>query len=110
MSFSNTEQNYGNASLRVNSGTKGVLTGQGVLFSVVLGINSGAGASGIVAVFDSISGVTNFASGSSAPVLFFTSGGGAQSLYAPQPFFSGLNVSNVSGAGLFVTITYRTGM
>ena len=108
--FVNSDQMYGTKSARISGGVVGVTNGPGVFFTANVAIISGVGASGIIYVYDAPSGAGSPVSGSLAPILFFVSGAAAGATYAPQPFFSGLNVSIVSGIGYAVTVTYRNGI
>lgn len=104
--LTNTQQDYGNKSLRVSGGSVGVLQGAGILFSVAPYITASGATGSIVQVYDSASGAALTAT---APILFYQSGTATMPFYGPQPFLSGLNVLT-SGAGTGVTVTYRAGL
>ena len=108
--FVNSDQMYGVTNTRISGGVVGVQNGKGVLFTIGIAAISGIGVSGIVYVYDAPSGASTPTSGSLAPILFYTSGTATGVTYAPQPFLSGLNISIVSGTGIAVTLTYRTGI
>lgn len=115
MAFTTNQTPYGTSTRRVvgSTGTTCVASGNGVLISVIPSINSGLVASGLAYVYDAVSGYAFPASGSANVPIFACVSGGALvgvPLVVNAAFYSGLQVQNLSGAGLEITVVYRKGI
>jgi len=122
MPFTNSEQLYGVQTAYVSGGYVNVTTGQGVFFSVTTslasGLATGGPATGIITVYDAVSGnTTPHATGTPMISKLYDfmwvaalSGNQAPDLWQPQPFLSGLNILISGAAGCGVTVSYRLGL